>query len=340
VLILDEPFAGLDADGVEILGAILGDLRATRRVTVIVISHDDDGTELFADRRIRLEDGRVAADSNPLRVRAATPATMTRPRRRRAQGLHLFRVLPRESWLHDLAAPTKLVALAAIGVALAVSPQWAMIAALAAVLGVACLVGRIPWSARPVPPRWFVVALAAGIGLGVLAGGPPNVHVGGLVIGIGALLDALRATSIGVLMIAAGLLVSWTTPLADVAPALQWLTAPLRRLRLPVEEWSFATAIGMRGLPLLIDETRTLAAARKLRTSNRPRRHLKALVGEAVGILIAALTVAARRAREFAAAVDARGGVTPLAPSRPRLSYRDAVAALAVVGAIAAGLIL
>ena len=67
------------------------------------------------------------------------------------------------------------------------------------------------------------------------------------------------------MLVVSAALVGWTTQLGAVAPALARLARPLRVLRLPVDEWIVAIALALRCLPLLIDEMRTLAAARRLR---------------------------------------------------------------------------
>ena len=62
VLVLDEPFSGLDADGRSILLAVLGRLRANG-LAVIVVSHDYENAEDYAGRVLQLEDGRVVLDA-------------------------------------------------------------------------------------------------------------------------------------------------------------------------------------------------------------------------------------------------------------------------------------
>ncbi|HEV3449668.1 MAG TPA: DUF2232 domain-containing protein [Acidimicrobiia bacterium] len=58
VLVLDEPFAGLDDAGRESLGALLVRLRASG-VTVVVVSHDPDLPDDLVERVLELEHGRV-----------------------------------------------------------------------------------------------------------------------------------------------------------------------------------------------------------------------------------------------------------------------------------------
>ena len=62
VLILDEPFSGLDAEGRSILVGVLGRLRANG-LAVIVVSHDYENADEYAGRVVKLEDGRVVLDA-------------------------------------------------------------------------------------------------------------------------------------------------------------------------------------------------------------------------------------------------------------------------------------
>jgi energy-coupling factor transport system ATP-binding protein len=62
VLVLDEPFAGLDAAGRTGLIAVLSRLRHENGLTLVIISHDLEHADRVADRVIRLAGGRIDAD--------------------------------------------------------------------------------------------------------------------------------------------------------------------------------------------------------------------------------------------------------------------------------------
>ncbi|OBK77642.1 cobalt ABC transporter ATP-binding protein [Mycobacterium sp. 1165178.9] len=63
VLILDEPLAGLDASSQRGLRRVLANLRRTRGVTLVVISHDFVGLDEVCPRTIRLRNGALEAVS-------------------------------------------------------------------------------------------------------------------------------------------------------------------------------------------------------------------------------------------------------------------------------------
>lgn len=330
VLILDEPFAGLDDDAIRALTTALADLRQRRGLTLILISHDLDAAVGLTSRTIRLEHGRVVDDSRP-GTGAPLSTSAVRTSRRRGEP-RLFRVLPTPTALHRVWAGTKLLSLVAIAVTASVSPQWATLGVLGALVVLGLVAGRIPPSAAPRLPRWLWAGLLVGATIGLAAGGSPFITAGPATIGLGAAVDWLRAVTVGVILLTSAALVSWTTPLVDITPALHQLGRPLRRLRLPIDEWVIVTALGLRSLPLLLDETRVLVAGRRMRAAHAPpRQHQwRHRLREPTDLLAAAAVSATRRAREFADAIDARGGVNPSNVDRHRLT-RDDVAILVVV---------
>jgi energy-coupling factor transport system ATP-binding protein len=62
VLVLDEPLAGLDEPSQKGLLDLLAGLRYDQGLTIIVISHDLEGTGRVCDRVIELDRGRIASD--------------------------------------------------------------------------------------------------------------------------------------------------------------------------------------------------------------------------------------------------------------------------------------
>jgi energy-coupling factor transporter ATP-binding protein EcfA2/energy-coupling factor transporter transmembrane protein EcfT len=365
VLILDEPLAGLDGPTRVSLCALLADLRRRSGVTLVVISHDLEGMETVCDRMVRLERGRVVADG-PMLGRREVPVGATvgggsgsagvlpaRPawtagagapppavsegrgrggvrRRRKPASVVLLRQVPGDTPVHRLWAGTKLMAVAALSLTLSFQADWAGTALLGAVVMAAVLLARIPRRAVPRLPLGFWVVVAVGAVLTLISGGSPYVTVAGARIGFGDLESFALFTALSVVLLAASLLVGWTTSVAEIAPSVARLARPLRVVHVPVDEWAVTLALCIRSFPLLLDELRILIAARRLRP--RPTREdgKRDLVLEAVDLFSASLVAALRRADEMGDAIRARGGMATLSarPSRP--ARRDAIA-LAVV---------
>jgi len=254
----------------------------------------------------------------------------------------LLRPVPGTSVIHELWAGTKLIAVFVVSLVLAFYPGWIVIALMAALVGVAARLARIPRGALPSIPRWLWILLLIGCIMATLGGGEPVLHLWSVDLEVGGLLKFLRFTTLSIVLLALGAMVSWTTNVADVAPAIATLGRPLRPLRFPVDDWAVALALALRAFPMLLEEFRLLYAARRLRP--RPvlpdgRAVRRRWLTEMVDLLAAGVTVALRRADEMGDAITARGGTGQIAaaPSRPRpadwvaLSICAAVCALAIV---------
>lgn len=176
--------------------------------------------------------------------------------------------VPGSSVIHDLWAGTKLLVVFGISVLLTFYPGWVTIGMMAALVLAAARIAHIPRGALPSVPRWLWIVLAIGFLTAALAGGTPVVAVGGVQLGLGGALHFLRITALSVVLLALGAMVSWTTNVAEISPAVATLGRPFRVLRIPVDEWAVALALALRAFPMLIDEFQVLYAARRLRPAD------------------------------------------------------------------------
>ena len=253
----------------------------------------------------------------------------------------LLRPVPGDTVIHRLWAGTKLLTVAGIGVLMTFYPGWIPIGLVAVLVLVTALLAGVPRGAVPSVPIVLWVLLLLGGVTAAFGGGDPHVEIGGLEVGLGGLLSFLRINALAAVLLGLGMLVSWTTNVAEVAPAVAKLGRPLKTLRLPVDDWAVTVALALRAFPMLIDEFRVLFAARRLRPKDpvitrRDRRRRWA--AELIDLLAAAVTVALRRADEMGDAITARGGTGQISalPSRPR--WADAVAITVVVALCAVSL--
>ena len=246
---------------------------------------------------------------------------MTTQRQRRP--VVLLRPVPGTSVIHQLWAGTKIIVVFIISLLLAFYPGWVPIGLMAALVAVVVWLAHIPRGVLPSIPRWLWILLLIGCALATLGGGEPVLRLLSVDVEIGGLLKFLRFTALSIVLLALGALVSWTTNVADVAPAVATLGRPFRRLRIPVDDWAVTLGLSLRAFPMLLDEFRLLYAARRL----RPRAVLpdgrvqrRRWLTDMVDLLAAGVTVALRRADEMGDAITARGGTGQIAaaPSRPR----------------------
>ena len=246
---------------------------------------------------------------------------MTTQRQRRP--VVLLRPVPGTSVIHQLWAGTKIIVVFVISLLLAFYPGWVPIGLMAALVAVVVWLAHIPRGVLPSIPRWLWILLLIGCVLATIGGGEPVLRLLSVDVEVGGLLKFLRFTALSIVLLALGALVSWTTNVADVAPAVATLGRPFRALRIPVDDWAVTLGLSLRAFPMLLDEFRLLYAARRL----RPRAVLpdgrvqrRRWLSDMVDLLAAGVTVALRRADEMGDAITARGGTGQIAaaPSRPR----------------------
>lgn len=252
----------------------------------------------------------------------------------------LLRPVPGTSVIHELWAGTKLIAVFVISLLLAFYPGWFAIGLMAALVVLVIRLAHIPRGVLPSVPRWLWILLLFGAATATLGGGAPVLHLWSVDIEVGGLLKFLRFTALSIVLLAMGGLVSWTTNVADVAPAVATLGRPLRPFRIPVDDWAVALSLSLRAFPMLLDEFRLLYASRRLRP--RPvlpdgRKRRRRWATELVDLLAAGITVALRRADEMGDAITARGGTGQIsaAPSRPKKADWLALGILATLSAVA-----
>ena len=266
----------------------------------------------------------------------APEAAAPRAHKRREAELTFLRLVPGNSPVHRLWPGTKLIAAAELALVASIAPTWLTLGVLAGVVLVGLLVARIPLGAFPRFPRFVYLMILFGLFLNSLSTTPTVVHIGPLPVSLGALSQATRFLLLALVMVISAALIGWTTPLGAVAPALARLGRPLRVLRLPVDEWVVAIALALRCLPLLMDEMRTLAAARRLRHRDADEmRQARGSIIELHDLVSTAIIVALRRARDLADAITARGGVGAINDGHDgHFGWRDAVTLFAVTAIV------
>ncbi|WP_067886503.1 energy-coupling factor transporter transmembrane component T family protein [Nocardia vaccinii] len=228
----------------------------------------------------------------------------------------LLREVPVQSPVHRLWAGTKMIAVFLISLIVLFEPSWPVLGLVVVFLITVGAVAHLPPGTLPRLPWQFWALLSIGAFISLPAGWAAVLHYA-------------QTMTFGLLLVISSFLIAWTTPMGEIAPALAKLGAPLRLLRIPVDEWAVVVALTLRGLPLLLDEMRILRAARKLRPNDGLLQ--RATDNAMMDILTAAMAVSTRRAGELGEAITARGGTGQLTayPSTP--GRRDAIALIVVI---------
>jgi energy-coupling factor transporter transmembrane protein EcfT len=259
----------------------------------------------------------------------------TKRTRRQLADLHVLRYVPGTSSVHRSWAGTKIVAISLLSIGLLLWPTWAAAGIGAALTLAAFLDARLPSGVLPRVPRWIWAILLLGALLALISGGKPDLHLGTRVVGLGGLEVWARFLVLAIEVVALAALVGWTTPLADLAPALGRLGTPLRTIRVPVDELVGVIALGIRCLPLLLEEVRVLSAARRTRRPE-PLRGIHQRAEALEEVLFTALASSLRRSRELAEAIEARGGSARATAETHPLGRPDFVILCLIAAAVAA----
>lgn len=205
--------------------------------------------------------------------------------------------------------------LTALTLATGLNTSWAQLIGVAGVVVLAVIAARVPRRAIPRLPRWFWVMIVLGFALAAAGGGADRF---------------LRLVGFSLLFVVLSMVISWTIELNDLAPTLHRIGRPLRRLGLPVDEWAVTAALAVRCLPLLLDEYRTVLAARRQRHMRPdPAQAVRTLVDVVTAVMVAAI----RRATDLGEVIALRGGAAPPTRRASRFHRRDLAALLVVIAA-------
>ena len=147
---------------------------------------------------------------------------------------------------------------------------------------------------------------------------------------------------IALLIAGSGVILTYTTTPIALTDGLERLLSPLKKIKLPVHEFSMMMTIALRFIPILTDETGRIMNAQKARGADFETGGLMQRVKAIVPILIPLLISAFRRADELGDAMDARcysGSKVRTKYKKLTFSWRD-VFALIVGAGLLAGIIL
>ena len=109
------------------------------------------------------------------------------------------------------------------------------------------------------------------------------------------------------LLYALSLLLTMTTSPIALIEGMTMLLSPLRRLRLPVDDFALMTLIALRFIPSLIDEAEQLIKAQTARGASFTRGSLSERVQSLTALFIPFMQGTFRRASDLATALEARG---------------------------------
>lgn len=152
----------------------------------------------------------------------------------------------------------------------------------------------------------------------------------------------LMALRIVCLIVSTFVLLTYTTAPVALTDAIERLLSPLKKIKLPVHEFSMMMTIALRFIPTLIEETGKIINAQKARGADFESGNLLKRAKALVPILIPLFVSAFRRADELAGAMECRlyhggNGRTRMKVMKARLTdYLVLLAFMVFCGAIIA----
>jgi len=120
---------------------------------------------------------------------------------------------------------------------------------------------------------------------------------------LNAFMIALR---IIILLVGTSVFMTYTTTPIALTDGLEQLLAPLKKLRLPVHEFSMMMTIALRFIPTLVEETQKIMNAQKARGADFSTGSLMQRAKALIPILVPLFISAFRRAEELATAMECR----------------------------------
>ena len=196
---------------------------------------------------------------------------------------------------------------------------------------------------RGMRPLLFIIVFTAVFNIFWMTGdtllvslGPVKIYLEGI---INAVLIVLR---IVLLIVATSVFLTYTTTPLALTDGLEQLLAPLRKLHVPVHEFSMMMTIALRFIPTLIDDTQKIMNAQKARGADFSQGNLLQRAKALIPILVPLFISAFRRADELATAMECRcytGGDGRTRMNVLRSTPKDWIAAVVVL-ALGAAIVL
>lgn len=161
--------------------------------------------------------------------------------------------------------------------------------------------------ARSLKPLTFIILFTAVINIFWITGEKPLFQLGFLrIYPEGIANAALIILRIILLLTATSMFLTYTTTPIALTDGLEQLLSPLKKIHLPVHEFSMMMTIALRFIPTLIEETEKIMNAQKARGADFSEGNLIQRAKALIPILIPLFISSFRRADELATAMECR----------------------------------
>ena len=242
----------------------------------------------------------------------------------------LGQYFPGDTLIHRLDPRTKILFVTAYIIALFVAKTWVSYGSLLLILLIAIAISKIPLASmlRGLKPLTIIIIFTAVINIFYNGEGRQLFSFWILTATDAGLIKAgymlLRIT----MLILSTFLVTYTTTPMALTDGLELLLNPLKKLKVPVHEFSMMMSIALRFIPTLIEEADKIMNAQKARGADFETGKLTDRAKALLPLLIPLFVSSFRRADELATAMEARcyhGGEGRTRMKKLRLAAADGI---------------
>ncbi len=225
------------------------------------------------------------------------------------KNIALGQYYPGESVIHRLDPRSKVILAVLYIVCSFLCKSILSFATLALSAVVIVLLSRIPLRTvlRSIRPVLFIMAFTSILNIFWTKGESPIFAWGIIEIYAEGLYNALfMIIRIVALIIGSSIFMTYTTTPIALSDGLEQLLSPLKKIRLPVHEFSMMMTVALRFIPTLMEETDKIIAAQKARGADFSSGGLVKRAKALIPILVPLVISAFRRAEELAVAMECR----------------------------------
>ncbi len=256
----------------------------------------------------------------------------------------LGQYFPGNSFIHRLDPRTKLVFTIVYIAALFVAKTYVTYGILFLFLVFSVAISKIKPSAmlRGLKPLTVIIVFTAVLNLFYTKGGNTLISYGIITITTEGVKIAVYMVVRIMMLISGTFLLTYTTTPMALTDGMEILMNPLKKMHVPVHEFSMMMSIALRFIPTLIEEADKITNAQKARGADFETGSLADRAKALLPLLVPLFVSAFRRADELAIAMESRcyhGGEGRTRMKKLRMGWSD-VLALAISAVLLAGVII
>jgi len=252
----------------------------------------------------------------------------------------LGQYFPGNTIVHNLDPRTKLLLMVVYITALFMAKDYPAYIFMFAILVTCLTISKIKPAAifRGLKPIFIIICITVVLNIFFIRGETVLFEYRAIIITQEGVLTAVYMASRLIMLIISTFLLTYTTSPITLTDGLERMLSPLKKIKLPVHEFSMMMSIALRMIPTLIEETDKIMSAQKSRGADFETGGLIKRAKAILPLIIPLFISAFRRADELATAMESRcyhGGEGRTKLNVLKFAARDFIAFLCGAGIVA-----